>query len=201
MFCSSQDLWNVLNEHFEDNAEFSSTFNRVAARDKTYYTLRTGVGSIWIEIHYIPSECKLYIDLYFHKSFEYYERIKAHKTEILSTINDALDFDSGTKDKSRAIIIDYGFVSPDMDIDKQIELVHWIQEKALLLKAIADKWGIDKDIDIGRYVKRGINIPLKPLGMSEIDGVFTVTCGNCERDFIKAERCPECGQLVLYEQE
>lgn len=201
MFCSSQDLWNMLNEHFEDNAEFSSTFNRVAARDRTYYTLRTGVGSIWIEIHYIPSECKLYIDLYFHKSFEYYERIKAHKTEILSTINDTLDFDSGTKDKSRAIIIDYGFVSPDMDIDKQIELVHWMQDKAVLLKAIADRWGLDKEIDMGKHIKRGINVPLKPLGTHEVNGVVTVVCGNCENELIKAERCPECGQLILYEQE
>ncbi len=42
-----------------------------------------------------------------------------------------------------------------------------------------------------------INTPLPPKGMSA-DG-FVVICPRCNTKFKCAERCPECGQLMLYE--
>lgn len=40
----------------------------------------------------------------------------------------------------------------------------------------------------------GINVPRKPVNILG----DTVTCPNCSGEFKKAERCPECGQLIDY---
>ncbi len=42
-----------------------------------------------------------------------------------------------------------------------------------------------------------INIPKKPKNtIRKIDGSIQYVCGHCEKSFMKALRCPECGQLV-----
>lgn len=43
-----------------------------------------------------------------------------------------------------------------------------------------------------------INIPVKPLNTAVVDGLTKVTCARCHYQFIKAPRCPECGQLHTY---
>ena len=42
-----------------------------------------------------------------------------------------------------------------------------------------------------------INTPMKPKNrVWKSDGTMTYTCGRCGFSFVKASRCPECGQLV-----
>ena len=42
-----------------------------------------------------------------------------------------------------------------------------------------------------------INTPIKPKNIISGDnGIIRYICGRCETSFIKAQRCPECGQLV-----
>ena len=42
-----------------------------------------------------------------------------------------------------------------------------------------------------------INIPLKPKGIvRKNDGSIKYICGRCGQSFLKALRCPECGQLI-----
>ncbi len=43
-----------------------------------------------------------------------------------------------------------------------------------------------------------INTPTSPKGISQ-DG-FIVICPRCESKFKRAERCPECGQLIAYKE-
>ena len=48
----------------------------------------------------------------------------------------------------------------------------------------------------------GINIPLRPKKVViGVDGIDRFICGNCDYEFMKAPRCPECGQLIKYENE
>lgn len=43
----------------------------------------------------------------------------------------------------------------------------------------------------------GINTPLRPKRrLRKADGTIQYVCGRCEESFVKAPRCPECGQLV-----
>ena len=45
-----------------------------------------------------------------------------------------------------------------------------------------------------------INIPLSPMRITMNDnGMIQYVCGRCSYTFIKSYRCPECGQLVLRE--
>ncbi len=45
----------------------------------------------------------------------------------------------------------------------------------------------------------GINIPMTPKGIiHKSDGTIQCLCGRCGISFVKAERCPECGQLVRF---
>ena len=45
--------------------------------------------------------------------------------------------------------------------------------------------------------EKGINIPLQPKQITNgINGEIHYICGNCGFEFIKASRCPECGQLT-----
>ena len=41
-----------------------------------------------------------------------------------------------------------------------------------------------------------INTPLKPKNILKSDSEIHFICGKCGYDFRKADRCPECGQLV-----
>lgn len=45
-----------------------------------------------------------------------------------------------------------------------------------------------------------INIPLEPFAIKELNGLVKVVCGKCKSEFEKASRCPECGQLVKFEE-
>jgi uncharacterized C2H2 Zn-finger protein len=51
------------------------------------------------------------------------------------------------------------------------------------------------------YITNGaadtINKPMKPKNrIRKNDGTIIYLCGRCNNMFIKAPRCPECGQLV-----
>ena len=41
-----------------------------------------------------------------------------------------------------------------------------------------------------------INTPMLPRDIIQDNGVVHYICGRCENKFLKAQRCPECGQLV-----
>ncbi|MDO4977513.1 MAG: hypothetical protein Q4E53_09655 [Eubacteriales bacterium] len=45
-----------------------------------------------------------------------------------------------------------------------------------------------------------INTPLAPLGQETKNGEKIIQCAKCKYRFLKAPRCPECGQLVLYKE-
>ena len=52
--------------------------------------------------------------------------------------------------------------------------------------------------DFGTWQEeRGINIPLPPKNIIETNiGELHYVCGKCGYEYLKAARCPECGQLV-----
>lgn len=43
-----------------------------------------------------------------------------------------------------------------------------------------------------------INEPMMPAKIEEVDGKTYLTCARCTYRFLKAPRCPGCGQLVRY---
>ena len=55
-------------------------------------------------------------------------------------------------------------------------------------------------IIVGKPIKVDINtaIPVKKIEQVD-DEKIVCTCPNCNTKFIKAPRCPECGQLIKYE--
>jgi hypothetical protein len=56
------------------------------------------------------------------------------------------------------------------------------------------------NILVGKHVESDINIAVPAKLIEEISGEGTVcTCPKCNIRFIKAPRCPECGQLIKYE--
>lgn len=58
------------------------------------------------------------------------------------------------------------------------------------------------EFDILRYCWKtedpytGINSPVEPKRVIHSNDEVHYICGKCDYDFLKAERCPECGQLV-----
>jgi hypothetical protein len=49
----------------------------------------------------------------------------------------------------------------------------------------------------GKAQPNDINTPMRPKNrMRKADGSIQLTCGRCSTVFIRADRCPECGQLV-----
>lgn len=60
---------------------------------------------------------------------------------------------------------------------------------------------LTKDIPIEEVTdisKLSINDPIKPQALSMDDDDETVQCPRCDIWFMKAKRCPECGQMILY---
>ncbi len=51
-------------------------------------------------------------------------------------------------------------------------------------------------LDAVDYKTKDINTPIPPLGISADGSV--VICPRCETKFKRAERCPDCGQLIKY---
>ena len=47
-------------------------------------------------------------------------------------------------------------------------------------------------------INGNINTPIKPIGVSILNGETKVICPRCKTAFLKATRCPECGQLMTY---
>ena len=68
-----------------------------------------------------------------------------------------------------------------------------ITDPELFIKAL--------DIIAGKITESGINIATPPKSIQIVgDDIFCV-CPNCGVSFIKAPRCPECGQLIKYEED
>ena len=60
------------------------------------------------------------------------------------------------------------------------------------LKIVCDCFAGNVNVDTN-----SINFPLRPKNtIRKADGTIRLVCGRCEKTFIKAPRCPECGQLV-----
>ena len=55
------------------------------------------------------------------------------------------------------------------------------------------------NILVGKPFKVDINTPIPPKFLKQ-DGRMNIvcTCPNCDSHFVKAPRCPECGQLIQY---
>ena len=60
------------------------------------------------------------------------------------------------------------------------------------------KLATEANPDFGTWKKQGgINSPLPPKEIKETsEGAIHYICGNCGHEYVKATRCPECGQLV-----
>lgn len=54
---------------------------------------------------------------------------------------------------------------------------------------------------IGKQISNDINEEIAPLQLIATEDVPVVICPRCEKSFSKALRCPECGQLIKYENE
>lgn len=48
-------------------------------------------------------------------------------------------------------------------------------------------------------IKKGINIAIVPKGTIETDEGTKYICANCEYALLRAQRCPNCGQLIKYD--
>ena len=47
--------------------------------------------------------------------------------------------------------------------------------------------------------EKGINVASEPISIAyNVDGCISYICPNCMFEFVKAPRCPECGQLIQY---
>ena len=49
-------------------------------------------------------------------------------------------------------------------------------------------------------VESGINQGKAPLSFTQLEGKMVYVCPTCQSSFKKAKRCPECGQLITYEE-
>lgn len=68
-----------------------------------------------------------------------------------------------------------------------------IEESLKIICDYSDNGSIvNKDV-----VSSSINTPLRPKNIiRKADGTIRFVCGRCAQSFVKAQRCPECGQLV-----
>lgn len=81
--------------------------------------------------------------------------------------------------------------SPNHDVSKRIGTkVKIIGSPASDIEILDDFRSTNKSNDI--------NDPIKPLSMINDNDKIIVTCGRCKCEFLKAPRCPECGQLINY---
>ncbi|WP_026527814.1 hypothetical protein [Butyrivibrio sp. VCD2006] len=73
----------------------------------------------------------------------------------------------------------------------------WGEEETRMVFDEEEKFFEFSDACFGKTVDNSdINTPLPPKGMSA-DG-FVVICPRCETKFKRADRCPDCGQLIKY---
>ncbi len=72
-----------------------------------------------------------------------------------------------------------------------------INDDTVLERVIAILSGGEKESS-----ENDINVAIPPITVFENDeGQTKVICPNCSMEFFKAPRCPECGQLILYNKE
>ncbi len=65
------------------------------------------------------------------------------------------------------------------------------------LKTICDYSDNGSIVNVVNAAPDSINSPLRPKNIiRKADGTIRYVCGRCKQSFVKAQRCPECGQLV-----
>ena len=77
--------------------------------------------------------------------------------------------------------------------------VQWNKLEKIIQKRNPALFEINRE-DIRLEKEVDINTPLKPTKVELINGSFITTCNSCGQTFIKAPRCPICGQLQKYEE-
>ncbi len=76
----------------------------------------------------------------------------------------------------------------------------WGDEETRIIFGSGDELFSFVDECLGKSVNNSdINTPIEPKEMSA-DG-FVVICPRCDTKFKRAERCPECGQLIKYQED
>ncbi len=116
----------------------------------------------------------------------------AHRTEITSAKNNIYWW-IGVQSP---MYIKYGQIIDKYD-DKDWR-ARWKDETRIIFSSEEEFFSF-VDECLSKDNNADINTPLPPKGMSA-DG-FVVICPRCDTKFKRAERCPECGQLINYEEE
>ena len=133
----------------------------------------------------IPGSKRDLFKAYFQKNRVAYALTKV-LGDNLEELNTNVSF-SKSRPKDRYWELSISIENPDEMLDLGLELSRDLMKLAVKANPT---WGAWKKTE-------GINSPMAPKNIIEIsEGVFHYICGNCGHEYVKAARCPECGQLV-----
>lgn len=104
----------------------------------------------------------------------------------LESLNTSVSY-SKARPKDRYWEVNVYTESPDEALDKGLQLSLDLMRLATVANPDFGPW----------QESGGINTPLPPKDILKANnGEFHYICGRCGHEYLKAPRCPECGQLV-----
>lgn len=134
-------IWDTLVEKFEENAEFARKIRKRKAWEKIYYNLNTGDGFSKMVVDYNKSKHRLEMSLYFFECREKYDHLYAQKEKIKK--NEHLDLSYEVRsERTQGIYIKRYDIESECDQNYVNGLVKWIQNTALLLSSINERYGV-----------------------------------------------------------
>lgn len=145
MELTAQKIWISLNKKFDDNYLFSSKFSKRKAWSKIYYNLDTASKDTCIVVDYSKRDNRLELDIYFFENREGYDQLYFQKDEICSTEGVELSFEVRTE-RTQGVYIKRYDIMREVDQNYIDELVEWIQDTALFLCYINERYGLGRDI-------------------------------------------------------
>jgi hypothetical protein len=194
-----QDIWKVLLEKFDDRKEFSQKFSKRKAWEKKYYNLDTYRKRTCIVVDYSKTENRLELDIYFFERREEFDKLYAQRDLIKKNENVELSYEVRTE-RTQGIYLKRYDIKPEGDREYLEELVEWIQNTALLLCYINERYNLELDVSRPEVATKQISIhePMLPEKIIEEDNDYSVICGRCGQTFQKAQRCTFCGQTLKW---
>ncbi len=199
MEITPQKIWEVLLEKFDENANFSSSFSKRKAWEKNRYNLDTENKETCIEVNYYKREGRLHLGIYFFEDRKGYEKLLSQKDRIKNEENVELIFEDRVSRTQYAFIKRFD-IKPEGERKYIEELVEWIQDTALLLCYINEKYTLGKNVTRPVTKSKNIDIhePMLPKTIIEDGNDYIVICGKCGEEFRKAKRCTFCGQILKW---
>lgn len=199
MELTAHEIWEVLVEKFGENREFAYKFHKRKAWNKNYYDLIVDGNETHIVVDYSKRENRLEASIYFFGRRDAFDKLYKQKEIIDSTESVNLSYEVRSE-RTQGIYIKRYDIHSDVDRKYLEELVKWIQDTALLLCYINEKYGLGKDVTRpgGGSKIRDIHEPMLPSRIVEDGNDFLITCGRCGEEYRKANRCTFCGQTLKW---